>query len=551
MSWRFYDITTPQGQITFPSVTSVIGFYNPDKIWLERAEKAIETGKVVHSILDRLSKGGSLKSDEWESLPEEVRQSVRAYIRWQRESHYKPLYGEIVVYSLKYEYATTIDTVGFFGRKGAIGDWKTGTIFKPESVEMQVVAGKRAYLEMYPHRKLDIMFWLELNKKTGYFTDHRIQNEREDELFAKFLGMKKQAIPNSMNTNIKEVSMTLTNSQNNKVTKYQQKNLEVQAQRAMAIESFKIFYPKATHDAIMKAAIYCASYKLDPGRDVFLIPFKDEWVVVWGIKATRKVAQRSGFYSYVDDSPRVMTEEEQMKIFGRIKEPIRAICKLRDERGNEASGYGYWPEGQNPQGTDKGNSPENMAFIRAERNAIEKLKSGAIPQGVEVMDESFIKGDDTDFQEVPFEIEASNGASNGKIPVSENNATAPSPAPISKPSNGLPKPDYGVCPIHNVPWQSGNNKWGSYLYHPQSDAPKGYCKKKNVDKVNLETGEVKDGKEDLKQLYIKDKGTLFTYCLDKFKLQPSQVIKDLGLSSDMDIVDLQDSWATIAELHLR
>src|SRR5512139_1195687 len=85
----------------------------------------------------------------------------------------------------------------------------------------------------------------------------------------------------------------------------------------------KTIWPGAPDDSIIKAALICAHYRLDPLlKEVSLVKFDrnrwnpqtkqrekigEEWVPILGIKATRKMAGRAVAprrYSYVD-GPRV------------------------------------------------------------------------------------------------------------------------------------------------------------------------------------------------------------------------------------------------------
>jgi hypothetical protein len=160
-----------------------------------------------------------------------------------------------------------------------------------------------------------------------------------------------------------------------------------------ANEILLTIWPKAPEVERQKAALICMSYGLNPlMKHIFLIPFKSKdgmtWATVLGIKATRLMAGREKSYSYVDETPRIMTEDEQKKTFGEVDEnSIRAITILNDEHGHTFRGYGSWPKDNQPYGTDKGNTKANMAFIRSERNAFERMSPGEMPQGVEVMEE--------------------------------------------------------------------------------------------------------------------------------------------------------------------
>lgn len=165
---------------------------------------------------------------------------------------------------------------------------------------------------------------------------------------------------------------------------------QVDAQRILSL-----VYPGCPEDEIVRCAILCRDFGLHPlMKEVFLIPFgtgeKKTWATVLGINATRKLMAQRGTYSYIDDTPRLMTPEEQERIFGEVDaKNIVAITKLRTKDGLEAPGYGRWPKDQNPYGMDKGNTKANMAFIRSERNAFGRLSPDALPPDVEIIDEAY------------------------------------------------------------------------------------------------------------------------------------------------------------------
>jgi hypothetical protein len=165
-------------------------------------------------------------------------------------------------------------------------------------------------------------------------------------------------------------------------------------------------WPDAPDIEKVRAAMLCESYRLNPlMKHVFLIPFekKDKegkvlgktWTTVMGIDASRLLASRRAPYSVID-GPRVMTEEEQMRIYGEVDaESVVAITIVADGAGNRAPGYGKWPKKNNwgkanePQGTEKGNSMLNMAMIRSERNALKRLRPAEMPD-VEVIDADYV-----------------------------------------------------------------------------------------------------------------------------------------------------------------
>ncbi len=151
---------------------------------------------------------------------------------------------------------------------------------------------------------------------------------------------------------------------------------------------------------VYKAAMLCQDFGLHPlMKHVYLIPYNkgkqnETWSTVLGISATRLIMSRLGSFGYVDDTPRIMSEEEQNRVFGEIdKTNVVAITRLRTKDGMQASGYGKYPKDARLIGEDKGNSHANMAFIRSERNAFSRLFPDAnMPKSdIPVVDEEFLE----------------------------------------------------------------------------------------------------------------------------------------------------------------
>ena len=187
--------------------------------------------------------------------------------------------------------------------------------------------------------------------------------------------------------------------------------------RAQATEIMDTIWPDAPAQDKTAAAILCASYGLNPlANHIFLIKFhnkqlnKDEWARVWGIKAKRLIASRKGGYSYLDMTPRLMTEDEQVKVWGAVDAAnLCYVTHLKDMyTGAEVYGYGKWllkikywdsdlqkyvEKDNEPYGTDKGNSQANMASIRSESQAIDRLRPAEMPTGFVVADEEYIEGE--------------------------------------------------------------------------------------------------------------------------------------------------------------
>ena len=174
--------------------------------------------------------------------------------------------------------------------------------------------------------------------------------------------------------------------------------------RDVAVEIVETLWKDAPPVEKLKAIMLCQQYNLNPlMKHLYLLPFnkKDatgkvigkDWVMVHGIGATRLMAHRRHNFTYLDLTPRVATKDELERILGDNINVnlIYFITKIKDlKTGAEAFGLGTWPKNINVYGADKGNSPSNMASIRSERQAIDRLYPGEMPPGGEIADERFM-----------------------------------------------------------------------------------------------------------------------------------------------------------------
>ncbi len=194
-----------------------------------------------------------------------------------------------------------------------------------------------------------------------------------------------------------------------KLAKYQG---VVSLDKVGAREIITTVFPKAPEAEVAKAILLCVNYQLNPLMNhVYLIPFQKrehgkvvgtDWATVIGRGAKRLMASRRGPYSYIENTPRVMTQQEQIDTFGEYDEDkLWCITRLQDPKtGATSVGYGFWPktkpvygkpgerEPNQPKGTDKGNSMFNMGSGRSESQALDRLRPGEMPMNVAVMDEA-------------------------------------------------------------------------------------------------------------------------------------------------------------------
>ena len=202
-----------------------------------------------------------------------------------------------------------------------------------------------------------------------------------------------------------------------------------QLTQPQAMQILKLVYPKAQEDEIVRCAIFCRDFGLHPlAREVYLIPFKGQNVMVVGISASRKMAHaRKGDFSFLDDTPRAATEEEVIKQFGvgseEARDNIISVTKLRGVGGNLAIGFGLYSKKESPYGTDKGNTRRNMANIRSERQAIDRLPGNPMPK-YEVIDETYIEVPDIG------KVDTTTGEIAGEFSAVEETAPEPAATPL-------------------------------------------------------------------------------------------------------------------------
>lgn len=172
----------------------------------------------------------------------------------------------------------------------------------------------------------------------------------------------------------------------------------------------EVVWPDAPDEARRRAALICQQYGLNPMlNQIALIKFKtkegDKWEPVLAIEATRIIAQHAMHNTrpnYLDDTPRIMTDEEQRLHNGEVDEvDWWAITKVADHAGSTAIGVGSWVKKPYKDengywqgevyGANKGNTAQNMAKIRSERQALKRLCPAELPMEIQVIDAEFIE----------------------------------------------------------------------------------------------------------------------------------------------------------------
>uniref|UniRef100_A0A6M3LNK3 Uncharacterized protein n=1 Tax=viral metagenome TaxID=1070528 RepID=A0A6M3LNK3_9ZZZZ len=245
-----------------------------------------------------------------------------------------------------------------------------------------------------------VNYWLDPGKGT-YLACQRHNINQHDGIAKKFLAPDERlniARRETMDKNIVSVNQALA-----------VRNLPTTGtmNESQALQVCRVYWPDAPDTNIEAAAYLCRDYGLHPGANhIYLIPYaiKDQqgkvighrWEMIWSIAAKRLVTMRvKGQYSYIDDTPRKMSEAEEIKILGAVdKSKVRAITRLRNAQGMEASGVGEISASATVKGADKGNSLLNMAMVRSESRALDRLPGVMSLPVIEAIDATYAEGPD-------------------------------------------------------------------------------------------------------------------------------------------------------------
>lgn len=300
-----------------------------------------------------------------------------------------------------------------------------------------------------------------------------------------------------------------------------------------AMHILQLVYPNVPEAQIIRTAILCRDFGLHPlMKEVYIIGFKNkaggvDYSTVIGITASRKMAaDKKGSYSFVDLSPRAASRDEIAKQYGENSEEEKgnlvSICMLKGQRGNEAVGYGLWPKDKNPYGTDKGNTPRNMANIRAERQALDRLPGEALPlRQFEVIDDAYVEVPDI-----------------GKV----DRATGEI---VEGETVKLEAPKEHWCEEHSCSYEKKVRGSSVWYAHKLDD---GWCNeiKKVASTTKEEAGQLDQEEHRVPTRdpnTVKTLNELYKACNDDFRdaegkgMQPDKVLDELGVSSQSDISD--------------
>ena len=179
---RYYEIDG----LSLPSVTTILKIHNNPALnrWASNlgtelseqiSEETAEIGKQIHSYVAGFIKSIAIPILEWRQLSDEIKNGVRAYERFRLQTGFVGLAAEAIVYSLKYQYAGTLDAVGTIGDHRVLVDFKTGERFYP-SMFAQVTAYYKAHCEMTENPRIKELLVVNLNRNTGVPDIHQVKH---------------------------------------------------------------------------------------------------------------------------------------------------------------------------------------------------------------------------------------------------------------------------------------------------------------------------------------------------------------------------------------
>ena len=87
-----------------------------------------EIGTLADEMICNIINGRKYNKDEWNDTPDKVKNAVRAYLRWQMDTGFKPRFTHMLVYSLKHGYSGELDIGGLIKNFMVLVEVKTGEL---------------------------------------------------------------------------------------------------------------------------------------------------------------------------------------------------------------------------------------------------------------------------------------------------------------------------------------------------------------------------------------------------------------------------------------
>lgn len=338
--------------------------------------------------------------------------------------------------------------------------------------------------------------------------------------------------------------------------------------RGAATEIVETLWGEAPMIEKKKCILMCQTYQLNPlFKHIHLIGYKRykdrklvvdshgnailDWSIQQGIGATRLLAHRKHNFSYLDMTPRRATKVEIDKVFGDEADPnsLYAFVYIRDnDTGAEVTACRGIPKDYNFKGKDKGNTLLNQVCIWTERLALDRQYPGEMPD-IEAVDEQYMELPDIGkvIESTGEIIEGEALSIGGSTPVGYEMVDSESTVTNEH-----------WCDEHQCEYQLKTSKSGANWYAHKTDG--GWCNegKKSAKQASKQEA-VPDEEPEAPSEPVKstsaparDPDSIKTYndlcvaCNADYKMQPPDILKDLGVKSKLDISDFADAYRQIA-----
>jgi len=131
-------------------------------------EEAGDIGTQAHKLVEKINRGETISDSEWDSLDVRVQNAVNAYKKWRDKTGYVAIKNEQIIYSKKYKYAGTLDSLGEINNKLVLVDFKTSNNLYPE-FWLQLSAYWNAYKELSPDQEITDVYIVRFGKEDGDF----------------------------------------------------------------------------------------------------------------------------------------------------------------------------------------------------------------------------------------------------------------------------------------------------------------------------------------------------------------------------------------------
>lgn len=115
-----------------PSVTGVLSgrrMYSGSAFWTDESR---DRGTAVHAAIHYLQEDAL----DWSSLDPRVEPYVRGYQSFRRDAQFSPLHSEKQLYSRKWQFAGTLDCIGWIGIDLVLIDFKTGAFHETYALQL-------------------------------------------------------------------------------------------------------------------------------------------------------------------------------------------------------------------------------------------------------------------------------------------------------------------------------------------------------------------------------------------------------------------------------